>query len=501
MVETKPTAIIIGSGVAGLATAVRLAVQGFQVKIFEKNNSAGGKITQIKSGNYCFDAGPSLFVLPENIEELFALANEPIEKYFQYQPVDIACKYFYEDGTVVNAYSNAERFANELKNVINEDDKAVINYLQQSKNNYQKLGEIFLNQSLHKIKTWVNTKVFKTLLKIKTKYIFKNLHQHNQSLFKQKQTVQLFDRYATYNGSSPFKAAAMFSMIPHIEFNEGVFYPKGGMISIANALYKLAIDKGVEFYFNSNVERIINTENKVNGVVVNNENHFANVVVSNMDVYFTYKHLLRDESKTNKIAKQERSSSALIFYWGIKKEFPQLQLHNIFFSEDYNAEFSSIFKSKTFYNDSTIYINITNKEEPNIHAPQGKENWFVMVNVPSNNKLDWNELKEKYKQAIIQKLNRILKINLEDFIETEEILTPALIEKNTSSYLGSLYGSSSNSILSAFLRHPNFSNTIRGLYFVGGSVHPGGGIPLCFKSAKIAAELIQHSYKKHEVHH
>jgi phytoene dehydrogenase-like protein len=199
---------------------------------------------------------------------------------------------------------------------------------------------------------------------------------------------------------------------------------------------------------------------------------------------------LKDEHKAQKILKQERSSSAFIFYWGIKKKFPQLELHNIFFSNDYKKEFHHIFSTKQLYYDPTIYINITSKCEPGIQAPEEKENWFVMVNAPANVGQYTQQWQQELKKNIIAKLNHLLYTDIEPLIETEAVLDPVMIESNTSSYMGSLYGTSSNSKTAAFLRHPNFSKAIKRLYFVGGSVHPGGGIPLCLQSAKIMSAIV-----------
>ena len=216
-----------------------------------------------------------------------------------------------------------------------------------------------------------------------------------------------------------------------------------------------------------------------------------------MDVYPTYKKLLKDEKHPKKILEQERSSSALIFYWGIAKEFPELDLHNILFSDSYQEEFEAIFKSKSLCKDPTIYINITSKEEP-VDAPKGHENWFVMINAPGNYGQDWEKLKTEAKTYILTKLNRILKIDLESLITYEHILTPTGIENNTSSYRGALYGAASNDKFAAFLRHPNFSSQIKNLFFCGGSVHPGGGIPLCLLSAKIVSDLVPSTNLKNE---
>lgn len=499
MKENK-SAIIIGSGIAGLAAATRLAIAGFDVKVFERNAVPGGKISMFEKDGFRFDAGPSLFTQPENIEELFTDAGEPIEEYFNYKDVDIACRYFFENGKSVNAYTNAEAFAEELETQVGEKKQAVVNYLESSKKVYNNIGSIFLNYSLHKRSTWLNKRIFTALRTVKFPYLFSSLHRYNAKKFQTTETGQIFNRFATYNGSNPYKAPAMLSLIPHLELNEGTYYPAGGMISITNALYKLALKKGVTFHFNSPVQRIINSEGKVHGVVVNEQNYYANVVVSNADIYFTYKHLLNFTGKARRVLKQERSSSAVIFYWGMNKSFSNLGLHNIFFSNQYQQEFNHIFKLKKLHNDPTVYINITSKEEAG-HAPAGKENWFVMINVPANSGQNWEALVAQAKVNIIQKINRLLATDVEALIETETVLDPVLIEQNTGSYQGSLYGTSSNSKMAAFFRSPNFSGQLKNLYCCGGSVHPGGGIPLCLKSARITADIINADFKKMRVHH
>lgn len=489
--QAKPSAVIIGAGVAGLAAAIRLAVQGFDVKVFEQASHPGGKLGYFEANGYHFDTGPSLFTQPANIEELFALAGEPVEEYFHYRKMPDSCFYFYEDGTVIRAAAEPDKFAEELYRQTGEPVEHVKQYLGKSKKLYENVANIFLNYSLHKSSVLWKAPIGKALKTVEFSQMFKNLHQVNDGSFKNQKVVQLFNRYATYNGSNPYKAPGMLSLIPHLEHNEGAFYPEGGMISIANALFKLAEKKGVQFYFNQPVERIIHYNSRATGVVVNGKNIPAAVIVSNVDVYFTYLHLLNDQATAKKILKQERSSSALIFYWGIKKEFQQLGLHNIFFSENYGQEFDHIFRLKKVYTDPTVYINITSKCEPGIHAPEGKENWFVMINVPANVGQDWEKFRETSRSMIIEKLSRMLKTDIGMLIETEEVLDPVLIESKTGSYQGSLYGTSSNSKMAAFMRHPNFSRQLEGLYFVGGSVHPGGGIPLCLKSAGIMAGLVQ----------
>jgi phytoene desaturase len=365
-----------------------------------------------------------------------------------------------------------------------------MSYLQKANRLFKQVGNIFLTHSLHKSSTLQDAAIGPAIAATSWKHLFRSMHSLNQSSFRNPKTVQLFDRYATYNGSNPYSAPGMLTMISHLEHNEGSFYPKGGMITITRALHRLAVKLGVEFYFDRPVTRIILSEGKAAGVEVGGEVVPANWVISNVDVYFTYLRLLQQPVAAKKILQQERSSSAMIFYWGIRKSFPQLSLHNIFFSGNYQSEFTHLFKHKTLYEDPTVYINITSKCEPGVQAPEGMENWFVMINVPANVGQDWELFRQQSRERIIAKLSRILGISVEDLIVSETVADPVSIESLTDSYSGSLYGTSSNSKLAAFLRHPNFSNQIPGLYFVGGSVHPGGGIPLCLSSAAITEKII-----------
>jgi len=242
----------------------------------------------------------------------------------------------------------------------------------------------------------------------------------------------------------------------------------------------------VQYHFNTPVEEILTENGRCTGLRAGGEALHFDRVVSNMDVYYTYKKLLPKHRHPERILRQPKSSSALIFYWGIKHSFPELDLHNIFFSNDYRAEFEAINRGEVS-EDPTVYVNITSKYTPT-DAPPGCENWFVMVNVPCHQGQDWPPLIDRIRQNVLDKLSRRLQADIGALIEAEDVLDPREIERKTASHLGALYGYSSNNTLAAFLRHPNFSRKIPNLYFVGGSVHPGGGIPLCLLSAKIMSD-------------
>ena len=482
-------ALIIGAGIAGIATAIRMAIKGYMVEVFEANHYPGGKLAEIKQDGFRFDAGPSLLTMPQYVDELFQLAGRDPSQFFSYQRLDITCKYFYEGGSCLTAYADEEKFVNEVDQLTGEG-KALRRYIKNSSRIYELTDHLFLQRSLDQLKTFFNWDAFKSLLHFGEIDTGRTMHKANSQFFADIRLQQYADRYATYNGSNPYQAPATLNVIPHLEQHFGAYFPKGGIYQITNCLIGLAESLGVKFHYQSKVDEIILKDKKAVGISVNDEVIGADMVVSNMDVWFTYHKLLSRYPKyqPRKVLEQERSSSALIFYWGIKKQFPELDLHNIFFSGGYQAEFEHIWQKQTVYHDPTVYINITSKLKPD-DAPPGCENWFVMVNVPSNKGQDWGQLIAEAKGNILKKLSQILKTDIEGLIISESTLDPRSIESRTSSYQGSIYGTNSNNRYAAFLRHANRSHKIKNLYFRGGSVHPGGGIPLCLLSAKIVSEM------------
>lgn len=482
-------AIIIGAGIAGIATAIRLSLKGYQVEVFEAGPIAGGKLSEMKLNDFRFDMGPSLFTMPQYVDELFTLAGKNPSDYFKYEKLDIVCNYFYEDGTRISAFADRNKFAEEIATKTEDSAESIIQFLENSKNIYEITNSVFLQRSLHKWSSYFSWQTFKSLIRFPQIDAFRSMNKSIESYFKDYKTIRFFNRYATYNGSNPYKAPATLNVIPHFEQYFGAYFPVGGMYSISSSLEQLARDLGVTFSFNSYVEEIVLEKGRANAVMVNGLSYAADLIVSNMDVWYTYQNLLKNFAVPERIQKQERSSSALIFYWGINRSFPELEMHNIFFTENYREEFKQIWEDKSIYHDPTIYVNISSKSKSD-DAPEGSENWFTMINVPSNTGQNWDELIAAARKNMIDKLSKNLGCDISQHIICEEILDPRSIDSKTFSYQGSLYGSSSNSQFSAFLRHANFTSKIEGLYFVGGSVHPGGGIPLALLSAKIVDELL-----------
>jgi phytoene desaturase len=484
----KNTAIIVGAGIAGIAAAIRLAAKGYAVKVFDANPFPGGKLTAFTANGYRFDAGPSLFTMPQYVDELFTLAGKNPRDYFNYTKKEVVCNYFWDDGQTLTAWGNPKKFAAEAEEKGLAKATDVVDHLEYSAFLFDKTHLFFLERSLHKLGSYIDAKVLGTLAAVHKLSLLNTLDGVNKKRFSNPKMVQLFNRYATYNGSSPYLAPGVMQIIPHLEYNVGAFIPVGGMHDITTSLVKLGEELGVEFHLGERVVHVDFVGEKAAGIQTDKGNYKADVVVMNADIKPAYKNLLTKLKKPKRQLSQEPSSSALIFYWGIKKEFPQLDLHNIFFSNDYETEFDLIFKKGEVINDPTVYINITSKDVTG-DAPTGCENWFVMVNVPHNSGQNWDEIIPRTRQNILQKLQKVLGEDIAALIEVEEILEPRTIESRTSSFGGALYGSSSNNMFSAFLRHPNFTRQSPNLFFCGGSVHPGGGIPLCLLSAKIVGDL------------
>jgi phytoene desaturase len=287
-------------------------------------------------------------------------------------------------------------------------------------------------------------------------------------------------------------APATLNIIPHVEYNMGSYIALEGIHQISLTLEKLCRQRGVEFNYNSKVSKILLNNNKVNGIKSKGKNHYSDIVISNADVALTYEKLLDDNTSiyAKRYKKQEPSSSAVVFYWGIKNTYKEMAVHSILFAEDYEKEFSQLFKEKICPLDPTVYIYVSSRFKKD-DAPENCENWFVMVNTPCNNNQNWDKEVKNIKQAVIKKINKHLNTKIENYIEVETITTPETIEKTSGSNKGSIYGISSNSKTAAFMRHPLRSRKYRGLFMCGGSAHPGGGIPLVLLSGKLAAELVE----------
>ena len=361
-------------------------------------------------------------------------------------------------------------------------------YLADSKRKYEIAEKTFLAHSLNDLPKLLRPKYLKDLLAISS---MKTLDAHNRASFQSPKLQQLFNRFATYNGSSPYETPATFALVPFVEFGLGAWYARGGIYQIPRALERLAKEFSVKIKTDRAVQKIVVENKKAVGVQLENgEILRSDFVVANSDAVETYRNLIDKEFFNEKLDRREPSCSGFVLLLGVKKKFENLAHHNIFFSDDYRAEFDRIFQDLRPAQNPTVYVCATSKTDET-QSPENCENLFVLINAPyTSERTDWTKEAKSYRDLIVKKLENFGLEDLEKSIEFERIITPEDFEKKYRTNRGSIYGISSNGIFSAFLRVPNRSRQIENLYFVGGATHPGGGMPLVLLSGKIASDLI-----------
>jgi phytoene desaturase len=483
---------IIGAGLGGLSAACLLAAQGHDVSIFEKNVNSGGKMNIHEAKGFRFDTGPSLLTMPFILEKLFKECNADMSDYLTLMRLDPICKYFYSDGIVFNNYEDKSATKEEISSIAPEDAQAYSNFLDYSKSLYQKTADAFIFNPLFSLSDLKEL----DLLSFFGIDAFTTVSKRVDSRFKSKYLRKFFKRFTTYNGSSPYLAPATLNVIPHVEINQGGFYVKGGLYKVAEAFEELAISLGVKFNFETEISEILIEGNKATGIKLKNGDRvYSDLVISNSDATENITQLIPDGAVSNARKKKaksiEPSCSGYVLLLGVDKTYEQLIHHNIFFSENYEQEFKQIFEDKVMPDDPTIYIANTSHSDPE-HAPQDGSNLFILVNAPYlSPEYDWEDHSQKYGDHIIKELERRGLKDLTKHIQYREQITPKDFYEKYLSNKGSIYGTSSNNKFSAFLRPRNKSREIDKLYFVGGSTHPGGGIPLVVQSAFNAVELIR----------
>jgi phytoene desaturase len=462
-----------------------------QVKIFEKNERPGGKVNLHTGSGYTFDTGASLLTMRHTVEDLFASTGRRVEDYISIEPLEPICRYTWADGATLDASTNLEKTLVEIEQIAPEDVRAFQGFFDDARRKYEVAERTFLAHSLNDLPKLLRPRYARDLAVISS---WRTLSRHNARHFRSPYLRQLCDRFATYNGSSPYRTPATFALIPYIEFGLGAWYVRGGMYELPRALAKLAEELGIEISTGVEVERILVENGAARGVVTKDGvERRSDVVVANSDTIETYRRLISESDRrtyTNrKLARIEPSCSGFVLLLGVRRRYESLAHHNIFFSSDYWAEFHAIFDDLRFATDPTIYVCATSHTD-STQAPEGHENLFVLVNAPATSgRICWNSEAAPYRDLIIRKLEGFGLEGLSEAIDYEHRITPDNFAADYGAHRGALYGASSNSLLSAFLRPPNKARDIRKLYFAGGTTHPGGGIPLVLLSGKLAAEL------------
>ena len=489
---------IIGAGIGGMSAAARLAKAGHEVTIYENSDRSGGKCRTEWFGDYAFDTGPSLLTLPAVYRDLFLKTGKRIEHVLNIKPVDPAFNYHFSDGSSVlfpnlsnpNTYNEIEKSyglvaSNQWKELIDRAERM-----------WEVSREPFIESELNSIFSLLKRK--NLLRDIKEIAPFTSLRKLSEKLKLDPHLQMIVDRYATYTGSDPRSAPAVLLTIAFVESTFGAWHIEGGVGQLSTALEQRCSDLGVKFKFNTLVSQILVNNNHATGIKTSDGKEFkADLVVANSDAEYIYNKLLannvnaaRSERRKLKFATKSLSGfSLLLGLDNSKGKAVPIDHHNVYFPNNYDAEFDDVFTKQIPVQDPTIYI--CAPKDPHMTKGENKEAWFVLVNAPRHQVdggWDWREGGAEYGQKIIKKLDA-LGLNVSSRLDFMKYRTPADLENYAMAPGGSIYGSSSNSAASAFLRTKNRSK-IKGLFCVGGSSHPGGGLPLVGISAEIVANAI-----------
>ncbi|WP_270170861.1 phytoene desaturase family protein [Paenibacillus sp. SYP-B4298] len=491
-------AIVIGGGLGGLAAAIRLAADGNRVTVLEKNERAGGKLN-IRSGmGYTFDTGPSILTMPWVLEQLFASAGRRLSDYMTLRRVEPQWRTFYEDGTTIDVTADLPRMLEQLSAVSPEDASRFMDYLNYCQQMYELCTKSFYSKSLTGLQDLRSLHSLKELLAMDP---MRTMHQGTERFLKDSKLKQLFDFFIMYIGSSPYAAPAVLSQLVHVQLGLGIYYVEGGMYNIARGMLRLLEELGVEVRTSAPVAAINSRGKWATGVTLEDGTVMgADLVVSNLEAIPTHHSLLKHHSQSaqtaKKLGKYAPAVSGLVLLLGVDRTYPQLQHHNFLFSQDPEREFHQIFDLKMPADDPTVYIGVSSIND-RTQAPEGRQNLFVLTHVPPLAEgQSWEDRTERYREVVLTKLERMGLSGLRSHIEFEYRFTPDDLRELYGANGGSIYGVVTDRKLNGGFKIPSQSELLHNLYFVGGSTHPGGGVPMVTLSAQLTADLIKQQQGK-----
>ncbi|MDD2706758.1 MAG: phytoene desaturase family protein [Verrucomicrobiae bacterium] len=488
------TAIIIGAGLGGMATAIRLAREGWDVKVLEKNSRVGGKLTCASEAGFLWDVGPSVVNMPYLIKDLFDFAGQDIDNYLELVSLDPIRRCFFSGQKTMNAWANEHHFRIELARREKDHGESFEKFMKHARKAYELSCEAHLSAKCS------GNSLFKRLPNVSKVLNARSMASQIKRYFKVPQVQQFFGHYATQIGSSPCQAPAMFNAIPFLEMRDGGWYVRGGLFHLAEALERCALELGVKFLFDAEVTEISTRGEKrfakpvADGVLLRAGLRFdAEVVVCNTDVMHAWMRLIQHAKKAGvvrKLEKQPASPAPFIMLMGVRHRYEQLAHHNVFFSGDQEAEFNDLFLKKRPPEDPTVHLTISARTDPT-QSPAGQDNYMAYVNMPAlEPDHHWDQLRDICRNQVLDKLEKMGLPGLRKHIICEKLITPADFSAGNNSYRGMVYGQAMHSMADVFNRPPNRCKQIKNLYFVGGTVQPGGGIPMSLLSAQHVAELI-----------
>lgn len=480
-------AAIIGGGLGGLAAAIRLAARGWRVTLFEQGPTLGGKMNRIQSEGFTFDTGPSLITMRWVFEELFTAAGKRIDDYLRFTAMRPLARYRFDDGTQFTYSSNLPEWLDTVRSLEPRDVDGFFRFLRLGARIFELSKATFLRRPPS---SPPDLEALRALRHFPLRHAWGNYHKAVAAHFRSPHLRQLYDRYPTYVGSSPYRSPATLLVIPYIEFAFGGWYADGGLYRIIESLAEVARDLGVELRTSTPVARILHRAGRVEGVELSSGEHIASyAVIMNGDASLAPQ-LLGDAQDTT-LTEGKRSMSGLVFLWGARRSLPELHHHTVYFSRDYADEFRDLFDARRFPEDPTVYVSAPSRSDRSLVPGEG-EALFIMANAPANDRDEWNE--NDIASARARVLARLRKGGfpaIEDAIAVERVWTPRQLARRYTMPGGAIYGSHSHGWKNAFLRPPNQDKRYHGLYYVGGSTHPGGGTPTVLLSAAMTSELIR----------
>lgn len=490
--------IVIGGGLGGLSCAMRLAADGHDVEVLEKNEQAGGKLN-IRSGKgYSFDTGPSILTMPWVLEQLFQSTGRKLEDYMTLVRVEPQWRTFFEDGMSIDVTSDLPQMISNIQEVSEEDAKGFLKYLQYCQKLYDLNRNSIYSKSLSGLDELRAMHTVKELLAMDP---LRTMSQSTSKYVKDKHLRQLFNFFIMYIGSSPYHAPAVLSQLVYVQLGLGIYYVEGGMYNIAKGMLRALEEQGVTVRTNTKVSRINTKGQTATGVTLEDGTVIeADLVVSNLEAIPTYYSLLKDQngaiSTAKKLNKYAPTVSGLVLLLGVDKTYEQLLHHNFFFSNNPEKEFHDIFNKGIPSDDPTVYIGVSSKSDAS-QAPSGKENLFVLTHVPPlKSGKSWKAYKEEYRELVLSKLERMGLKDLRNHIEYEYTFIPDDLQQLYGANGGSIYGVATDRKMNGGFKIPSQSDLINNLYFVGGSTHPGGGVPMVTLSGQLTADLIKESENK-----
>jgi phytoene desaturase len=484
-------AVIIGGGLGGLAVALRLAARNWRVTVCEQGESFGGKMNYWSERGFRFDTGPSLITMPWVFEELYQAAGGSLREHLTLAPVNPLCDYVYDDGERFAYSTSLPEWLQTVRRIEPEDERGFLKFMELGARLYEVSKETFLRRRPLDWPSAPSLKGATIMRHFPIRYGWGNYHRAVAAHFKSPRLRQLYDRYPTYVGSSPYQAPATLAVIPYLEYAFGGWRVEGGLYRIVQSLIELAGRAGIELRPRARVERIEHAQGRARGVRLTDQTRIAaDVVVMNGDA--SDAPILLGEARAARLPPSERSLSGLIFLLGVRRDLPELRHHTVYFSADYRREFAELFKERRFPGDPTVYVSAPSRDDRSLVSDQG-ETLFIMANAPASGDEDeWNkESIAEARRRVFARLRQGGFPEIEGDVVVSDVWTPRRIGSRYAAPGGAIYGAHSHGWRHAFLRPPNKDARYQGLYYAGGGAHPGGGTPTVLLSAKIASELIE----------